>query len=85
MTEYWPFLVILAFGSILFLGTLLWTEVLFPEPKSTREIADVQISQGLHQALAAQIADLMHRYKSGEENFKDDQQGSKGSPAVSQR
>ena len=38
MKEYTPFLVIGIFGVLLFLGTIIWTEYLFPkqkQPKST--------------------------------------------------
>ena len=36
MSEYIPFLVIGIFGALLFLGTILWTEWLFPENKKPR-------------------------------------------------
>ena len=35
VTEYIPFLVIGIFAVVLFLGTIIWTEYLFPENKKT--------------------------------------------------
>jgi hypothetical protein len=35
VSEYIPFLVIGIFGVLLFLGTIIWTECLFPEKKKT--------------------------------------------------
>jgi hypothetical protein len=37
MKEYTPFLVIGILAVLLFLGTLIWTEYLFPENKSQRK------------------------------------------------
>ena len=37
MKVYTPFLVIGIFAVLLFLGTLIWTEFLFPENKSQRK------------------------------------------------
>jgi hypothetical protein len=37
VSEYTPFLVIAIFGAALFLGTILWTECLFPENKSPKQ------------------------------------------------
>jgi hypothetical protein len=31
MGEYWPFAVIFVFAVLLYFGTILWTEVLFPD------------------------------------------------------
>jgi hypothetical protein len=31
LSEYWPFIVLFAFSTILYIGTILWTEVFFPE------------------------------------------------------
>ncbi|HZP32473.1 MAG TPA: hypothetical protein VFB23_03840 [Candidatus Acidoferrales bacterium] len=33
MSEYIPFFVIGVFGALLFIGTIIWTECLFPERK----------------------------------------------------
>jgi hypothetical protein len=32
LSEYWPFIVLFTFSTILYAGTILWTEVFFPEP-----------------------------------------------------
>jgi hypothetical protein len=38
LSEYWPFIVIFAFATILYVGTILWTEVLFPEKDQDQTI-----------------------------------------------
>jgi hypothetical protein len=42
LSEYWPFIVLFAFASILYIGTILWTEVFFPEKEQAKR---VQISK----------------------------------------
>lgn len=31
MSEYWPFIVLIAFAVVVYFGTIIWTEYLFPE------------------------------------------------------
>jgi hypothetical protein len=63
MIEYWPFLVIFSFAVLLYLGTVLWTEVWFPTVDKKRERI-LEISDLLNQALAAQIRIIMQSYYS---------------------
>lgn len=37
MSYYWSLIVVFAFATVLYLGTILWTEVLFPEKEPNLE------------------------------------------------
>jgi hypothetical protein len=89
MNEYWSLLVVLAFAIVLYVGTILWTESFFPNLEKKRERRILEISEVLHQALAAQIAELMQMYTPEQSNLfdkpEDDESPRKRLPAFARR
>lgn len=49
MSEYWPFIVLFAFAAVLYMGTIVWTEWLFPDATNREdEIATIVASLKEH-------------------------------------
>jgi hypothetical protein len=57
LSEYWPFIVLFVFATILYVGTILWTEVFFPEKDQAVQVSKdeelIRIHEQLDQFLLA--------------------------------
>lgn len=60
MIEYWPIVVVFVFAILLYVGTILWTEVIF-KPKLVQKDEEIDDYARQFETLATEMLSAAHR------------------------